>query len=181
MSPCVSMCLCVLLCVVCCVCCVLCAVCAVCVVCVWCDTPEKSVCAKRPPCVDSKRPRVYRHHAHCGVKPSWKVTCVNMVVCTPVAPRARVETHARAAGTHGDVLNLHTEGVLHKHTGEEGGCRRQVCLPKFAHEGFFRGAREVHQRNKSRTTHCRVLRSFALPDELFSFSYPEGDAGGNQL
>ena len=40
---------------------------------------------KTSPCVRSKRPRLYRHHAH---------TCFNMC--------------ARGAGTHGDVLNVHT-------------------------------------------------------------------------
>ena len=31
-----------------------------------------------------------------------------------------VSTCARGAGTHGDVLNLHTEGVLHIHTAGQG-------------------------------------------------------------
>ena len=43
----------------------------------------------RSPCVRSKCPRVYRHHAH---------TCFNMC--------------ARGAGTHGDILNVHTETCL---------------------------------------------------------------------
>ena len=45
------------------------------------------------PCVDSKRPRVYRHHAHMfqHVHTETLTTC------------------GRGAGTHGDVLNLHTE------------------------------------------------------------------------
>ena len=53
-------------------------------------TPLPSASAPRayvqnaPPCVDSKRPCVYRHHAACG------------------------NTCARGAGTYGDVLNLHT-------------------------------------------------------------------------
>ena len=34
--------------------------------------------------------------------------------------RTCVSTCARGAGTHGDVLNLHTEGVLYVHTGEQG-------------------------------------------------------------
>ena len=33
--------------------------------------------------------------------------------------RTCVSTCARGAGTHGDVLNLHTEGVLYIHTGEQ--------------------------------------------------------------
>ena len=50
-------------------------------------SPLTPVCpSQKPPCVDSKRPRVYRH------------------------PRPHVaNTCARGAGTHGDVLNLHTE------------------------------------------------------------------------
>ena len=65
-------------------CCVL--VCVVCAVwCVACDTMKNSVCPlNTSPCVRSKRPRVYRHHAH---------TCFNMC--------------ARGARTHGDALNLH--------------------------------------------------------------------------
>ena len=46
-----------------------------------------------PPCVHSKRPRVYRHHAH---------MCFNM---------------CRGAGTHGDVLNVHKEAFLNPRTG----------------------------------------------------------------
>ena len=40
---------------------------------------------KTPPCVHSKRPRVYRHQAH------------------------MYETCGLAAGTHGNVLNVHME------------------------------------------------------------------------
>ena len=106
--------------------------------------------------------------------------------------KKRENINAFGAGTNGDVLNLHTEGVfVHTHTGEEGGCRRQVCLPKFAHVGLSRGAREVHQRN-NRILHIFTLRisreqhvlessnHLLCPIKLFSFSYPEGDAGGNQ-
>ena len=52
----------------------------------WCGVVCGAVCPlNTSPCVRSKRPRVYRHHAH---------TCGN--------------TCARGAGTHGDVLNVHT-------------------------------------------------------------------------
>ena len=59
----------------------------------WCVTLKTSVCAfNTSPCVRSKRPRVYRQHAHmffsCG----------------------------HVAGTHGDVLNAHTEAFLNAHT-----------------------------------------------------------------
>ena len=68
--------------------------------CVW--HAETSSCAR------SKRPRVYRHHAH---------MCFN--------------TCARGASIHGDVLNVHTGG------GGRWG-HRQFCLPKFAHVGLSR-------------------------------------------
>ena len=58
------------------------------------------------------------------------------------APRAHVET--RGAGTHGDVLNVHTETFWMDTRGAGG--HRQFCLPKFAHVGLSR-ALEVHQRN----------------------------------
>ena len=91
-----SLCLRVLLCVVlyCCsvlLWCVWCVWCVVCGVCgVWCGTLEKL------PCVDSKRPRVYRHQAH---------MCYHM--------RAWCQyTRGRFESRHGGVLNLHTgEGV----------------------------------------------------------------------
>ena len=71
------------------------------------------------PCVRSKRPRVYRHHAH---------MCFNMSAC---------------AGVHGDVLNAPHGDVQDGHTetfrtdtrrGGEG--HLQFCLPKFAHVGL---------------------------------------------
>ena len=51
-----------------------------------------SVCPFNPPCVRSKRPRVYRHHAH---------MCFNMFA------RCR-HTRRRFECTHGDVLHGHT-------------------------------------------------------------------------
>ena len=71
-------------------CCVVmcCGVCVnVCVCVLVCDTLRNSVCPlNTSPCVRSKRPRVYRHHAH----PCLKHMC------------------ARGAGTNGEVLNVHT-------------------------------------------------------------------------
>ena len=65
--------------------------CGVCGV-VW--HAENPVCRlKTPPCVHSKRP-VYAGNTR---------TCFS--------------TCARGAGTHGDVLNVHTESVLSLHTG----------------------------------------------------------------
>ena len=77
---------------------------------VWCGTLNTHVCSfKTPPCEHSKRPRVYRQQVHmfylCG----------------------------RGAGTHGDVLNVHTEAFwMGTHGGgrrgeEEGGGHRQFC------------------------------------------------------
>ena len=95
-------------------------------------------------------------------------------MCTGTTP-ACVKTCGRGVGTHGDVLNLHTE-VFSADTrggrGREG--HRQFCLPKFAHRGSSR-APEVHQRNawefthlkfenRSNTARSRFLQSFALPE-----------------
>ena len=68
---------------------------SVCVVCaVRCGTLKTPVCRlKTPPCVHSKRP-VYAGNTR---------TCFS--------------TCARGAGTHGEVLNVHTESVLSLHTG----------------------------------------------------------------
>ena len=79
----VSLCLClrVVLCVV--LCCVLC--CVVCVV--WCVARLGT--QKTPPCVDSKRPRVYRHHAH---------------MCYHMRAWCRY-TRGRFESTHGDVVH----------------------------------------------------------------------------
>ena len=76
--------LCVLVCVGVCW-CVLCGVCVVwCLL--WCGMLKTSVCAfNTSPCVRSKCPRVYQQHAH------MFYTC------------------GHAAGTHGDVLNVHTQ------------------------------------------------------------------------
>ena len=54
-----------------------------------------------PPCVDSKRPRVYVQ---------------NVPMCTGTT-RTCFNTCARGAGIHGDVLNVHTEAFLKPHTG----------------------------------------------------------------
>ena len=77
------------------------------VVCVWCvcvcvccgtlKKREKSICLQT-------RLRVYSQNV-----PFYAGTT-----------RTCVETCARGAGTHGDVLNVHTEGVLYMHTGEKG-------------------------------------------------------------
>ena len=83
-------------------------VCLVCVCvceCLCCSTLQKrgkfSVwIQKTPPCVHSKRPGVLRHHAH---------MCFNMCAWCRY-------TRGRFERTHGDVLNVHTGGVLNVHT-----------------------------------------------------------------
>ena len=57
--------------------------------------------AEKPPCVDSTRLRVY----------------IQNVPVYASNTRTRFSTCARVAGTHGDVLNLHTGSVLSLHTG----------------------------------------------------------------
>ena len=82
---------------------------------------ENPVCPfKTCPCVRSKRPRVYRHHAH-----MLKHMCA---WCR--------YTRGRFERTHGHVLSGHTAGR---------GRVRQFCLPKFAHIGSTRDP-EVHQK-----------------------------------
>ena len=51
----------------------------------------------------------------CGFKKRLRV-CIQHVPVYAGTTRTCVSTCARGAGTHGDVLNLHTEGVLYKHT-----------------------------------------------------------------
>ena len=93
MSLCVVACWCVCLCVRCvfvCLCvCVCVFVCAPCVLrCVWRLGTQK----KKPPCVDSKRPRVYRHHAH---------------MCYHMRAWCR-HTRGRSESKHGGSLDGHT-------------------------------------------------------------------------
>ena len=76
----------------------------------------------KTPCVHSKRARVYVH---------------NVPVCTGTTLTC-VETCARGAGTHGDVLNVHT-GTFWIHTRGAGG-HRQFYLPKSAHVRLSRAS-----------------------------------------
>ena len=91
-----------------------------------CDTLRNSVCPlNTSPCVRSKRPRVYRHHAH---------TCWN--------------TCARGAGANGEVLNVHTvtffigkTSVLWHFLSVLNGCwvhflSTVFCLPWMVHMGY---------------------------------------------
>ena len=73
----------------------------------------------------------------------------NVPVCTGTT-RTCVTTCARGAGTHGDVLHLHTE-VFWTDTRRAGG-HRQCCLPKFGHVWSSR-ASEVHHKKPMDLTH----------------------------
>ena len=97
--------------------------------------------------------------------------------CVP-ATRAHIFSCARGAGTHGDILNGHT-GFSACHTTTQDTTHKTThntthSSPKFVHVGLLR-ASEVHQKqaldlthfqfeNRSRTTCCRFLQSFALPE-----------------
>ena len=90
-------------------CCVVCCVVLCCVV--WCVARLGT--QKKPPCVDSKRPRVYRHHAH---------------MCYHMRAWCRY-TRGRFESTHG--------GFLDGHTGERGGKEgegRGVTVSSANHE-----------------------------------------------
>ena len=89
-------------------CCVVCVWCVVCVV--WCVARLGT--QKKPPCVDSKRPRVYRHHAH---------------MCYHMCAWCRY-TRGRFESPHGGFLDGHTEGRGRGERGEGG--HRQVLLTK---------------------------------------------------
>ena len=99
-----------------------------CVVCVvWCVARLGT--QKKPSCVDSKRPRVYRHHAH---------------MCYHMCAWFRY-TRGRFESTHEGFLDGHTG----ERRGEEGEGReghRQFCSPKFAHK-LSRASERFTERN----------------------------------
>ena len=76
------------------------------------------------------------------------------------ARRAHVFQHVHDAGTHGDVLNLHTEFFFFVHTHGEAGGHRQFCLPKIAHVWSSRDS-EVY-------IYIYVYRVFRLLGGVFS-------------
>ena len=142
----VGVCVCVRVCVCVCVC-----VCLWCVVVfgVWCGTQKK------PPCVNSKRPRVYRHHAH---------------MCYHMRAWCRY-TQGRFESTHGGFLDGHTGGGgggRRERGGRGEGGHRQFSSPKFAHIGLSRASERFTEsnhwilqifkfENRSRTTRARFL------------------------
>ena len=111
-----SLCLCLgVVCVV-----VLCGVCGVVCVVVWCGVVVVCVVSR---VYVQKRLRVY-------VQKRLRVYVQNVPVCTGTTP-ACVTTCGRGAGTHGDVLILHTEGFFCTYTRwrrEEERERREVTV-----------------------------------------------------
>ena len=131
--------------------------------CVWCVLGEEGgeregkgrcVCTKRPPCLDSKRPRVYRHHAH-----MLKHMCA---WCR--------HTRGRFESTHGGRFCTHTW---------RGRGSSLVLLTKIFPRmviTYFRDSPkkpvDFHHfqfENRSRATRCRFLQTFAVPDKAVQF------------
>ena len=126
---------------------------------VWCGTQKKS------PCVDSKRPRVYRHHA-----------------------RRRLHMRAWCRYTQGRFESTHG-GFLDGHTGRGEGRERRRVSPSVLLT--INGPRSYHLlerfternlgilhilkfENRSRTTRARFLQSFAFPDKAVQFQLSGG-------
>ena len=120
---------CVWLWLVCCVCVLLCVAC-VCGVCVL-------LCvvwhAEKPPCVHSERPCVYQYHAH------------------------MFDTCGRGTGTHGDVLNVHTDGVLNVYTVP------QPPLPQHTHNTTTCSNTQPHNTTQHNTTQNTPHRGHNTP------------------
>ena len=137
-------------------------------VCVWCVCVWESVwCGtqKKSPCVDSKRPRVYRHHA-----------------------RKRLHMRAWCRYTQGRFKSTHG-GFLDGHTGRGEGKERRRVSPSVLLT--INGPRSYHLlerfternlgilhilkfENRSRTTRARFLQSFAFPDKAVQFQLSGG-------
>ena len=166
---------CCVLCVVCGVWCVVCVgVCVVCVVCVvWCGAGRGLGTQKKPPCVDSKRPRVYRHHAH--MFQHMRAWCQY--------------TRGRFESTHGGFLDGHTGG------GEEGEGKGGVIVSS-AHRNLHIGSSRASERFTERNPwilnifSLKIGREQHVPEssdhslylmKLLSSISPEGHCGGNQL
>ena len=150
------------------VCCVLCGVCRC----------GRGVVVGRGVCLCVLRHAEKREKNRVWIQKRLRV-CIQNVTVYARTTRTCVSTCARGTGTHGDVLNLHTEGVLYIHTVSRGSS--SVLLTKFAHVLLSRDS-EVHQRNqwiftifkcenRSRATRCRFLQTFAVPDEAVQFQH----------
>ena len=93
---------------------------------------------------------------------------------------ACVTTCGRGAGTHGGVLNLHTEvfetdtrerGVTVSSANHETGPRRVITCFKEVHRKKPLVLTHSRFENRSRTTRSRFLQSFALPDEAVELHF----------
>ena len=85
-----------------------------------------------PPCVRSKRLRVYRHHAH---------MCLNMCAWCR-------HTRGRFERTHGGVLNLHT-GVTQRHTQKQTHAQTHRHTENTPHAGHTQDKKQRFSDNKS--------------------------------
>ena len=104
--------------------------------------------------------------------------------CMPATRRTCFSTCAR--GTHGDVLNVHTESVLSLHTAVIASSAYQN-LPTLNCHVLQRFTESNHWmlpmfkfENRSRTTFSRFLQSFSLPDKAVKLQLLWGNAGWNQ-
>ena len=154
--------------VLCCV--VLCCVVLCCVV--WCVARLGT--EKKPPCVDSKRPRVYRHHAH---------------VCYHMRAWCRY-TRGRLESTHGGFLDGHT-GERGGKEGEERGVTVSSANHETVHVELSRASERFTERNPwflpiqglrpGREQHVLESSNHSLYlTKLLSSSNLEGQCGGNQ-
>ena len=146
------------------------------VVCVRCETLEK------PPCVRSKRPRVCRHHAH-----MLKHMCAS---CRQT--RGRFE---RTHEVHGRGGGRRQPRIFHRENKQKMNMFMSI-LNSMLESSFIVSSAyhewptcyHLHKRfrhfqfeNRPRSTCSRFLQSFVLTMKLWSYSYPEGIVGGNQL
>ena len=112
----------------CCVVCVCVCVCVLCcVVCVVCGVVARLGTQKKPPCVDSKRPRVYRHHAH---------------MCYHMRAWCRY-TRGRFESTHGGFWDGHTEERRER----GGGVTVSSANHETAHVELSRASERFTERN----------------------------------
>ena len=81
-------------------------------------------------CVLKHDEKAWKNKPELGFNNALRVYIQNVSVYAGTT-RTHVETCARGAGTHGDVLNQHTEGVLYIHTGRESRGSSLVLLSKI--------------------------------------------------
>ena len=90
-------------------------------------------------------------------------------VCVVVVVVWHAENHrVGVVPVHTETFWTYTRGRFGRTHGEEGGCHRQFCLPKFCPRWLSR-ASEVQCEKRLRTTCPRILQSFAFPDKAVQF------------